>query len=72
MRAHNRSRRQFNFSQAPLQKINEINAKNLNAQPQMLRVSVESGGCSGFSYKFQLTNESEVDDMWVEFGLNGS
>ncbi|ANK91340.1 MULTISPECIES: iron-sulfur cluster insertion protein ErpA [Rhizobium] len=31
-----------------------------------LRVSVEGGGCSGFSYKFDLADSAEDDDVVVE------
>ncbi|MEO0328101.1 MAG: iron-sulfur cluster insertion protein ErpA [Pseudomonadota bacterium] len=31
-----------------------------------LRISVEGGGCSGFSYKFDLTNEQSDDDFVIE------
>ncbi|EAU40542.1 hypothetical protein FP2506_04916 [Fulvimarina pelagi HTCC2506] len=31
-----------------------------------LRVSVEGGGCSGFSYKYDLTSETEADDLVLE------
>lgn len=31
-----------------------------------LRVSVEGGGCSGFSYKFDLVNETNDDDLIIE------
>lgn len=31
-----------------------------------LRISVEGGGCSGFSYKFDLTGESQDDDIVIE------
>ena len=31
-----------------------------------LRISVEGGGCSGFSYKFDLTGERHDDDIVVE------
>ena len=31
-----------------------------------LRISVEGGGCSGFSYKFDLVNDSNDDDMIIE------
>ena len=31
-----------------------------------LRVSVDGGGCSGFSYKFDLVEESEADDIVIE------
>jgi len=30
-----------------------------------LRVSVEGGGCSGFSYKFDLTDTSNSDDLII-------
>ncbi len=30
-----------------------------------LRVSVEGGGCSGFSYKFDLTDTSNSDDLVI-------
>lgn len=33
-----------------------------------LRVSVEGGGCSGFSYKFDLVDGQEDDDLVVEKG----
>ena len=32
----------------------------------MLRVSVEGGGCSGFSYKFDLVEQPEADDIVIE------
>ena len=37
-------------------------------EPDMnaLRVSVEGGGCSGFSYKFDLTDTSTDDDIVIE------
>ncbi|WP_152045682.1 iron-sulfur cluster insertion protein ErpA [Aureimonas psammosilenae] len=31
-----------------------------------LRVSVEGGGCSGFSYKYDLTSAREADDFVIE------
>ena len=30
-----------------------------------LRVSVEGGGCSGFSYKFDLTDSTNEDDLVI-------
>lgn len=35
-----------------------------------LRISVEGGGCSGFSYQFDLVNEVNDDDLILE-GHNG-
>ena len=35
-------------------------------QASMLRVSVDGGGCSGFSYKFDLVNEKADDDLVIE------
>ena len=32
----------------------------------MLRVSVEGGGCSGFSYKFDLVQNKNSDDLVIE------
>ncbi len=31
-----------------------------------LRISVEGGGCSGFSYKFDLTGQADDDDLHIE------
>lgn len=39
-----------------------------DADSKMLRVSVEGGGCSGFQYKFDLTNDRTSDDLAIENG----
>lgn len=51
------------LSKSAAKRINAILAK----QPDMsyLRVSVEGGGCSGFSYKFDLTNAQNDDDLVI-------
>ncbi|MGE0499582.1 MAG: iron-sulfur cluster insertion protein ErpA [Rhizobiaceae bacterium] len=43
-------------------------AKIVAAEPDKnaLRVMVEGGGCSGFSYKFDLTGERNADDVAIE------
>lgn len=47
-------------------RIAEIIAND--ADSKMLRVSVEGGGCSGFQYKFDLTNDRTPDDLAIENG----
>ncbi|MGU3576837.1 iron-sulfur cluster insertion protein ErpA [Brucellaceae bacterium C25G] len=43
-------------------------AKILSSEPDKsaLRVSVEGGGCTGFSYKYELVNGQEDDDLVIE------
>ncbi len=43
-------------------------SKILESEDQMnaLRVSVEGGGCSGFSYKFDLTDTAQEDDLVLQ------
>ena len=45
-------------------------AKVLAGEPGMraLRVSVEGGGCSGFSYKFDFAADPNDDDLVIENG----
>ena len=35
-------------------------------RPLMLRVAVDGGGCSGFSYRFDLIDKPDGDDILVE------
>jgi len=35
-------------------------------RPVMLRVGVEAGGCSGFSYQFDLVERAQADDLTIE------
>ena len=35
-------------------------------KPAILRLAVDGGGCAGFTYKFELAPEAEVDDEVAE------
>jgi iron-sulfur cluster assembly accessory protein len=53
----------ISLSPSAAAQINQI----MKAQgAEYLRVSVVGGGCSGFSYKFDLVNEADADDMRIE------
>jgi iron-sulfur cluster assembly accessory protein len=52
------------LSPAAAQRIRAIGAAEGRAL--MLRVGVEAGGCSGFSYQFDLVDHAEPDDLTVE------
>ena len=54
------------LSEAAAKRIAAIVAAD--AEKQALRVSVEGGGCSGFSYKFDLTDAETDDDVVVARG----
>lgn len=49
---------------AALKRVAEIVAND--ADNTALRISVEGGGCSGFSYKFDLANDEAEDDLVLE------
>ena len=55
---------QIEVSDAAAEQVAAIVATEPDANA--LRVSVEGGGCSGFSYKFDLTNETTDDDVVIE------
>lgn len=52
------------LSEAAAKRIAAIVAAD--ADKQALRVSVEGGGCSGFSYKFDLDGQPAGDDIVIE------
>jgi iron-sulfur cluster assembly accessory protein len=52
------------LSPAAAKRIHAIRARE--GRPLMLRVAVEGGGCSGFSYQFDLVEAAEADDLTVE------
>jgi iron-sulfur cluster assembly accessory protein len=51
------------LSESAAKRINAILAKQ--PDKSYLRVSVEGGGCSGFSYKFDLDDKANTDDLIV-------
>ncbi|MCR9134808.1 MAG: iron-sulfur cluster insertion protein ErpA [Alphaproteobacteria bacterium] len=54
------------LSEAAARRIADILASE--AGKSALRVSVEGGGCSGFSYKFDLADQPDEDDIVLERG----
>ena len=52
-------------SEAAAKRIAAIVAKNANGADS-LRISVEGGGCSGFSYKYDLASGKDKDDVVLE------
>jgi len=56
----------ISLTDAAAKRIAAIVAKD--TEKTALRVSVEGGGCSGFSYKFDLVNDRADDDLVIEKG----
>ncbi|SIQ81675.1 Iron-sulfur cluster assembly accessory protein [Rhizobium sp. RU35A] len=54
------------LSESAAKRIAEI--VGADAGKQALRVSVEGGGCSGFSYKFDLADAPAEDDLVISKG----
>lgn len=54
----------FAVTDAAARRIRQI----LSSEPEgtFLRLSVEGGGCSGFSYKYDMTTVEEPDDLVIE------
>lgn len=52
------------LSASAAQRINAILSQQVDAD--FLRVSVEGGGCSGFSYKFDFGKSIDEDDLVIE------
>ncbi len=52
------------LSSAAASRLHAISARE--GRPTLLRVAVEGGGCSGFSYRFDLVQAVEPDDLKIE------
>lgn len=50
------------FTDAAVERLGELAAET-PGQPLVLRLMVEGGGCSGFTYHFNLDKEAAPDDM---------
>lgn len=53
----------ISLTERAARRINEITADEAGA---MLRISVNGGGCSGFSYAFDLERNRQSDDLAVQ------
>lgn len=51
----------LNISDTCVQKLKTINKPNTH-----LRISIDSGGCSGFEYKFSLDDKITSEDTFIE------
>ena len=52
------------LTEAAATRVGAIAARQ--GKPAILRLSVEGGGCSGFQYKFDLTDAAEAEDAVSE------
>lgn len=55
---------QIIISESALSRIREVRTKEQNNQ-KFLRISVSSGGCSGFQYIFSLDDKMQKDDLLI-------
>lgn len=49
-----------------VRRLKELHSKESSAESNMLRLSVEAGGCSGFQYTFSLDDKKNSDDRVFE------
>ena len=54
----------FDVSKSAIKKISDVSKKNKN---KFFRISVDGGGCQGFSYKFDFDNKISENDKVLDF-----
>lgn len=59
------------LSESANAKIKELLLEEGESDKLKLRVFVQGGGCSGFSYGFTFEEEQQIDDTLLEFGSVG-
>ena len=54
----------FDVSKSALKRIVEVSSKN---KKKFFRISIEGGGCQGFSYKFDFDDKISKNDKVLDF-----
>ena len=54
----------FDVSKSALKRIIEVSSKNKN---KFFRISIDGGGCQGFSYKFDFDDKISENDKVLDF-----
>ena len=55
------------LTKAAARRIRELSESEGDAKHLMLRIAVDGGGCSGFSYQFSMENDVQADDVAFEY-----
>ena len=55
------------LTKAAAQRIRELSEAEDDTKSLMLRIAVDGGGCSGFSYQFSMENDVQDDDVAFEY-----
>ncbi|XP_020247683.1 iron-sulfur assembly protein IscA-like 2, mitochondrial isoform X1 [Asparagus officinalis] len=58
----------IHLTESCIKRLKELQAKQASGCEKMLRLSVETGGCSGFQYVFLLDDKRNTDDRVFEKG----
>ncbi len=55
------------LTKAAAKRIRELAESEDDTKSLMLRIAVDGGGCSGFSYQFSMENDVQADDVAFEY-----